>query len=76
MLKQERRKQGLSQRELSDNSSVNYRMIQHYEQEYKDINNANPKTLYKLAIALGVPAYKIVSDKDLIRLMKQERKIR
>ena len=76
MLKQERRKQGLSQRELSDNSSVNYRMIQHYEQEYKDINNANPKTLYKLAIALGVPAYKIVSDKELIRLMKQERKIR
>lgn len=51
-LKEIRKKQRLSQDELSQNSGVNVRMIQYYEQGVKDVNKAQAETVYKLAQAL------------------------
>ena len=42
-----------TQSKLSEESRVNVRMIQHYEQGIKDINKASGITLYKLAQALN-----------------------
>ena len=44
---------GLSQSQLAKASGVNLRMIQHYEQGFKDINRASAMTIYKLSEALG-----------------------
>lgn len=42
-----------TQKKLSEESGVNIRMIQHYEQGVKDINKAQAITVYKLAQALN-----------------------
>lgn len=52
-LKNHRKACGLTQRELSERSGVNQRMIQNYEQGVRDINGVAGITLYKLSAALG-----------------------
>ena len=52
-LSETRKAAGLSQARLAEASGVNVRMIQYYEQEAKDINAAEARTVYKLAQALG-----------------------
>lgn len=47
-----RKSNELSQSQLAEKSGVNLRMIQNYEQGFKDINKAQAITLYKLAQAL------------------------
>ena len=51
-LKETRKAKGFSQKQLSEASGVNLRILQYYEQGYKDINKAEAFTLYKLARAL------------------------
>lgn len=51
-LKKIRKEKKITQLELSERSGVNVRMIQHYEQGFKDINNASALTVYRLAEAL------------------------
>lgn len=51
-LKRIRKDLELTQNQLSEASGVNVRMIQHYEQGYKDINVASALTVYKIAQAL------------------------
>lgn len=63
-LKQYREQAGLSQSQLAKISGVNVRMIQHYEQGFKDINKASAITVYKLAKALNI------STEDLIEIDK------
>lgn len=53
-LKEARERANLTQRELSERSSVNLRTIQDYEQERKSINKAQGLSLYHLADALNV----------------------
>ena len=60
-----RKESGLTQTQLSEESGVNVRMIQHYEQGIKDINKASGITLYKLAQALNC------NVEDLLELDKQ-----
>lgn len=55
---------GLSQKQLAENAGVNARMVQHYEQGFKDINKAQVMIVYKLAQALGC------SVEDLIEIEK------
>jgi transcriptional regulator with XRE-family HTH domain len=43
----------LTQKRLSEKSGVSRRMIEFYESKYKDINNAQAMTVYKLATALN-----------------------
>lgn len=52
-LKQIRKVVGFSQAKLAEVSGVNLRMIQHYEQGFKDINKAEVLTVYHLAQALN-----------------------
>lgn len=52
-LQEIRKQRGLSQRDLANLSGVNFRTIQGYEQEQKDINKASGITLYKLAKSLN-----------------------
>lgn len=52
-LKDIREAAGLSQAKLAAAAGVNARMIQHYEQGFKDINKAQALTIYRLARALG-----------------------
>lgn len=49
-----RKARGLSQRQLAEASGVNVRVLQHYEQGFKDINKAAAGTVKALADALGV----------------------
>lgn len=62
-LKFMREDKGISQVELADKSGVNLRMIQHYEQGFKDINNAKVVTVLSLAEALGCDVYDIINDR-------------
>lgn len=49
-----RKARGLSQRQLAEASGVNVRVLQHYEQGFKDINKAAAETVKALADALNV----------------------
>lgn len=51
-LKALRESKNISQAKLSEISGVNIRILQYYEQGYKDINKAQAITLYKIAQAL------------------------
>lgn len=42
----------ITQKDLAERSGVNIRMIQYYEQGYKDINAASALTVYQIAQAL------------------------
>lgn len=44
--------QRLTQKQLAERSGVSIRMIQHYEQKFRDINKVEAMTVYKLAQAL------------------------
>jgi transcriptional regulator with XRE-family HTH domain len=48
-----RKAAGLTQQQLADAAGLNVRMLQYYEQGYKDINAAGALTVYQLAQALG-----------------------
>lgn len=44
---------GLSQRELSEQTGINLRTIQNYEQGASDLNKAEAITIWRLSEALG-----------------------
>ena len=53
-LQDARKAKGLSQSQLAEAADVSVRMIQHYEQGAKDINQAAGLTLYKISKALNI----------------------
>ena len=59
-LKEKREAVGMSQSDLAEASGVSVRMVQHYEQEFKDINRAAVSTVKKLADALGCKIEELV----------------
>ena len=59
-----RNERGLSQRQLSEKSGVSIRMIQHYEQGFKDINKASAETIYRLAKSLNCKMEDLVMEKE------------
>lgn len=61
-LKELREAAGMTQRELSEKSGVNVRMIQHYEQGAKNINKANAVTILFLAKALECDPKDLLED--------------
>ena len=62
-LKFEREQKGWTQAELAERSGVNLRMVQNYEQGFKDINNAKVITAIQLAEALGCDIYDIINPR-------------
>ena len=66
MLKEIRESRGMSQQDLAEKTGIPKRMIQAYEQGYRDINGAKLSTLLTLANALNYPIDQIVTDESLI----------
>lgn len=62
-LKFMRTDKGMSQSQLAEASGVNVRLIQAYEQGYKDINKAQVVTVLQLAEALECDVYDIINDR-------------
>ena len=69
MLKEIRESRGMSQQDLADKSGISKRMIQAYEQGYRDINGAKLSTLLTFANALNYPIDQIVTDESLIAMI-------
>ena len=59
-----RNERELSQRQLSEKSGVSVRMIQYYEQGFKDINKASAETIYRLAKSLNCKMEDLVMEKE------------
>ena len=79
MFKYYRQRQG-TQKRLSDETGIPIRTIQAYEIGTADINGASLETIFKIAIALNIPAYKVVDattprGQRLVKLLKQERNL-
>ena len=70
MLKEIRESRGMSQQDLANKSGINKRMIQAYEQGYRDINGAKLTTLLTFANALNCSISQIVTDESLIARIK------
>ena len=66
MLKEIRETRGMSQQDLAEKTGIPKRMIQAYEQGYRDINGAKLTTLVTFAHALNCPIDQIVDDPELI----------
>lgn len=62
-LKFMRTDKGMSQSQLAEASGVSVRLIQAYEQGYKDINKAQVVTVLQLAEALECDVYEIINDR-------------
>ena len=62
-LKFMREDKGMSQSRLSEASGVSLRLIQAYEQGYKDINKAQVVTVLQLVEALDCDVYEIINDR-------------
>lgn len=62
-LKFMRESKGMTQAELSEKAGVNLRMVQNYEQGFKDINKATVLTVLRLAEALDCDVYDILNPR-------------
>ena len=70
MLKEIRESRGMSQQDLADKSGINKRMIQAYEQGYRDINGAKLTTLVTFCIVLECHLSDVVDDAQLVKDLK------
>lgn len=70
-LKQIREKRGLSQKQLVEQSGVNIRVIQCYEQGTRNINNGELRNLVRLAITLQCHITELLTDSELVELCKK-----
>lgn len=61
MLKNIRESKGLSRKEVSERSGINFRSLQDYEQGHKNIASAKGETLYRLSLTLGCSMEELVS---------------
>ena len=62
-LKFMRESKGMTQAELAEKAGVNLRMVQNYEQGFKDINKATVLTVLRLSEALGCDVYDILNPR-------------
>ena len=69
MLRKIRESHGMSQKDLADKSGINKRMIQAYEQGYRDINGAKLSTMLTLVNVLNCSIDQIVDDPKLIEMI-------
>ena len=76
MLKEIRESRGMSQQDLAEASGIPKRMIQAYEQGYRNINGAKITTLVTLANVLKCSIEQIVDDPELIETIRAYTNIR
>ena len=70
MLKEIRESHGMSQQDLADKSGIHKRMIQAYEQGYRDINGAKLSKLVTFCSVLECHLSEIVDDAQLVKDLK------
>lgn len=75
-LKEMREAAGMTQKELAEKSGVSLRMVQYYEQGYKDIKKAAGEAVMKLAGAIGCQPADILGEAQDLPTYKQLVKIR
>lgn len=63
-LKYFREQKGMTQAELSEKSGVSLRVIQTFEQGFRDINKAQVVKVLQLAEALECDVYDIINDRE------------
>ena len=66
-----RLEKGLSQGQLAKLAEVNVRMLQNYEQDFRDINGAKLSTLLKLCLALNCTLSDILDDEETLELLRK-----
>lgn len=65
MLKSIRESRGLSRKEVSERSGINFRSLQDYEQGHKNIASAKGETLYRLSLTLGCSMEELMSENSI-----------
>lgn len=65
MLQEIRKRRKLSQSQLAEKSGVSVRMLQHYEQGYKNIDHAKLDTICNLARALDCSIADLLNSPEL-----------
>lgn len=65
MLKEEREKKGLTQKELSAKANINLSNIRAYEQGTRNINNISISNMINLCVALDCDINNILTDETL-----------
>lgn len=77
-MKELRKKIGLTRAQLAEETGINFRTLEAYEQGRKDINGAKLKTLLKLCQALDCKLEDLITDpetKELLKIMQVNRKM-
>ena len=70
MLKEIRESRGMSQQDLAEKTGIPKRMIQAYEQGYRDINGAKLSKLVTFCIVLECSLSDVVDDAQLVKDLK------
>lgn len=65
MIQEIRKKRGLSQSQLAEKCGISVRMLQHYEQGYKNIDHAKLDTICNIALALECPIEDVLVNPEL-----------
>lgn len=68
-----RRKKGLLQKELAEQSGVELRTIQSYEQGKRELGNSDLVNVLRLAVALDCTVSDLLVDENLKELCKKAR---
>jgi transcriptional regulator with XRE-family HTH domain len=71
-LKELRLDKGLSQSQLAEAAEISIRTLQQYEQGARDINGCRLKTLIKLSNVLECDIIEILTDDELIEMIKNK----
>lgn len=69
-LKTARQAAGLSQSQLAEMAGISLSALQKYERDAKDINGAKLLTLLKLKVAIGCRLEDILTDEEVLNLLK------
>lgn len=70
-LKLKRLEKGLSQAKLAEKAGTNVRVLQHYEQDYKNFNHARLDTLLKYCLALECKLSDLIDDHEILDLLNK-----
>lgn len=61
----------ITQKELSEESGINLRVLQHYEQGTRNFNSAALNVILSAAIALDCKVIDIIDDPELLDLIQK-----
>lgn len=70
-LKEHRIAAGLSQSQLAEKAGTSLRMLQYYEQGYKNLDNARIDILIRYCIALNCKLSDLIEDPEYLELLNQ-----